>query len=265
MNKWMFLALSFFSVFAFAAPEKIRIGTEWILPYTGMAEMGRPTGYIYDILEEIAKKYHYKFEYVEIPAMRQASSVQKNEIDYAILPGYVIRYLPNVDIVETPFGVSYAGALTMGKTRLESLYDLSDLAGKTIIFSYMGPETDDFRESVQDETQSGKKTELVEISGADISQRMILMMKTKRADVALGDFNVLRYSAAQTKGTLVHVIPASFAGFGSVVMFSKKNKAGFRKLDKEVAEWFENARKSGRLKQILKKYNLMDWENLLPY
>lgn len=265
MTKWMFMALSLFSVAAVAVPEKVRIGTEWGLPYTGMTEKGHPTGYIFDILEEIGKKYNYKFEYVEIPAMRQAASLQKNEIDYAILPVYVIRYLPNVDIAETPFGMTYAGALTMGKTRLESLYDLSDLSGKTIIFSYMGPDTEDLRESVQDETQTGKKTELVEISGTDISQRMILMMKTKRGDVALGDFNVLRYSAAQTKDGQAHVIPASFAGFGSVVMFSKKKKKGFHKLDKEITEWFENARKSGRLKQILKKYNLMDWENLLPY
>lgn len=264
MKLWM-LCVYLFSASALAAPEKIRIGSEWVLPYTGMTEKGRPTGYIYDILEDVGKKYNYKFEYVEIPAMRQAASLQKNEIDYAILPEYVIRFLSTIEILETPFGVTYAGALTMGKNHLESLYDLSDLAGKTIIFSYMGPETDNFREGVQNEMPGGKKTELVEISGADISDRMILMMKTKRGDVALGDFNVLRYSAAKTKDAQVKVIPASFAGFGAVVMFSRKNKKGIQKLDKDIADWFESARKNGRLKQILKKYNLMDWENLLPY
>ncbi len=265
MKNCAFMVFSLFSMLAYAGPEKVRIGTEWVLPYIGTTEKGELTGYIYDILEEIAQKYNYKFEYVEIPAKRQAASVKKNEIDYALLSEYVIRYLPDVDIVETPFGVTYVGALTMGPVRLESLYDLKELSGKTIIFSYMGPGTEDFRESVQDETQAGRKTQLVEISGADISRRMMLMMKTKRGDVALGDFNVLRYCAAQTKDTEVYVIPASFVGFGSVVMFSKKHKKGFHKLDKEVAEWFESARKSGRLKEILKKYNLMDWENLLPY
>jgi ribose transport system substrate-binding protein len=254
-----------FAVSALAAPEKIRIGSEWRLPYAGMTDKGRPTGYVYDILEDFAKKYNYKFEYVEIPTMRQAASVQKNEIDYAILPEYVIRFLSNIEILETPFGVTYAGVLTMGKNPLESFYDLSDLAGKTIVFSYMGPETDNFRESVQKELSGGKKTELVEISGADISDRMIMMMKSQRADVALGDFNVLRYSAAKTKDSQVKVIPASFAGFGSVVMFTRKNKKDLPKFNREITEWFEGSRKSGRLKQILKKYNLMDWENLLPY
>lgn len=259
------------SVAASAAPPKqmpeltkIRVGTEWVLPYTGMNEKGQPTGYIFDILEDVAKKYKYKIEYVEIPPSRQVASLQKDEIDYSILPIYTVRYLSNIEIISSPFGVTCAGALTIGKTTMESLADLSELAGKTIVMSYMGPETESFRETVVSES-SGKKTEIVEVNGTDIAQRMMLMMKSKRADVALGDYYILRYAALKNKGEKAHVIPASFAGFGALVLLSRKNKPGLKELDKDIAEWFEGARRSGRLKKILKKYNLEDWEPLLPY
>lgn len=265
MKAFVLVLLVLASMTAFAAPPptKIRVGSELILPYTGMTEKGQPTGYVFDILEAVAKKYKYKFEYVEIPSSRQVPSVQKDEIDYCIQPIYIVRYLSNIDIISSPLGVTYAGALTVGKT-MESISDLSELAGKTIIMSYMGPETESFRETVVSES-SGKKTEIVEVNGSDIAQRMMLMMKSKRADVALGDYYILRYAALKNKAEKAHVIPASFAGFGALVLLSRKNKPGIKQLDKDIAEWFESARRSGRLKKILKKYNLEDWEPLLPY
>lgn len=266
MKAFLFALLFLASMPALAAPPptKIRVGSEWVLPYTGMTEKGQPTGYIFDILEDVAKKYRYKFEYVEIPPSRQVSSLQKDEIDYSILPIYIVRYLSNIEIISSPLGVTCAGALTVGKTTMESLSDLSELAGKTIVMSYMGPETESFRETVVAES-SGKKTEIVEVNGSDIAQRMMLMMKSKRADIALGDYYILRYAALKNKGEKAHVIPASFAGFGALVLLSRKNKPGIKQFDKDLADWFESARRSGRLKKILKKYNLEDWEPLLPY
>lgn len=261
----LFLVLLLCSFSAQAAPIKIRIGCEWVLPYTGMTDKG-PTGYMFDILEDIAKKNNYKIEYIEIPATRQVQIVHKDEIDYGILPIYLVRYMSNIGIISTPLGVSYAGVLTIGKKRMDSLADLSALSGKTVVMSYMGPGTETFRDLVIAEGGS-KKPEILEVVGSDFINRMMLMMKNQRADVALGDYYILRYAAAQSKekGEPIHVIPASFAGFGAEVLFTRRNKPGFKKFDQDVREWFEGARKTGRLKKILKKYNLEDWEVLLPY
>lgn len=269
MRVLIFVMTVLATMMAWAAPSpsKIRIGTEWVMPYTGLTEKGTPTGYIYDILEEIAKKYNYKVEYVEIPALRQIQALQKDEIDYAIMSVQLVRYSSNVELLKTPFGVTYAGAMTVGPGGFESLYDFADLAGKSLLVSYMGPETDKFREAIE-QAAAGKKTEIVEVNGTNIAKRMMLMMSSKRADVAIGDYNVLRYAAAlQAKGpqNKMNVIPSSLAGFGAVVALSRKEKPGLKKFDKDVSDWFEDARRSGRLNKILKKYNLTDWENLLPY
>lgn len=249
---------------AFSAPkEKIRIGVEFRLPYIGLTETEKLTGYIFDILESVAAKYSYQFEYVDVPIPRQKQSLEKGGVDYVIVPRMLVRYLPDVAIVSSQFGVSFAGVLTVRDKGPAAIFDFTPFANKITILSYMGPETDTLLEDLLNQA-GGTKTEVIEISGLDVPRRMVLMLTTGRGDLAFGDYNVLRFSAAQVKGVKTKVIPTSNVGFGAVVLVTRKNKKGFENFEANIASWFQTARKDGRLKAILNKYNLTDWEILEP-
>lgn len=157
----------------------------------------------------------------------------------------------------------FAGVLTVGEKGPTAIFDFMPFVDKITILPYMGSETDVLREDLLSRA-GGTKTEVIEISGLDVPRRMVLMLTTGRGDLALGDYNVLRFSAAQVKGIKTKVIPTSIAGFGAVVLVTRKNKKGFEDLERNIASWFKAAREDGRLKAILSKYNLTDWEILEP-
>lgn len=265
MRFYFYLFFSVIFPLQVLALTTLRIAMETKMPYVGMNEKEAPEGYIYDILHDLAlkNKDKYKFEFVNIPLLREMQAVQKDEVDFAVMPGSMVRYSSNVSIVTTAFGVSYAGALTLSP-ELEALYDLSELRGKSILLSYLGPETDRLRDEVLEEA-GGKKTELIDVSGADIPQRMMLMMANHRADIALGDYNTLRFSMTKNKTSQINLIPTSLIGFSVVQLVTRKNKKTFEEFNEDVRAWFQDARKNGRLDEILKKYNLSDWANLLSH
>ncbi|WP_413290850.1 substrate-binding periplasmic protein [Bdellovibrio sp. HCB337] len=272
------LVLSIFASFAFAE-TKLKIGIDPLMPYLGKNVKGEWEGFLAEIFNTVGKNSNVKFQFIEIPLPRQVQSLQKREVDFLILPGFMVRYLPDVSIVSAALGVSFAGALTT-LPEDEVIIDFEDLAGKSILLTYMGPETDNLRKGLAEKANGTKKTssatpggnkntekatEIVEISGYDITERMMLMMNDQRADVALGDYNILRYSLLRAKLKNIRLVPTSLTGFSPIILVSWKGHKDFPLVDRQMKAWFKKARKNGELQKMLNKYNLEDWQNLLSH
>lgn len=263
MRKLLVLLLVMFCGPSFAAETKLKIGAYPLMPYLGKTDKGEWEGFLADIFKAIGKNSNIKFQFVDIPLPRQVQSLQKREVDFLILPGFMVRYLPDVSIASTALGVSFAGALTT-LPEDEVIIDFEDLIGKSVLITYMGPETDNLRVGLTGKAE-GTKTEIVEISGYDITERMMLMMNDQRAQVALGDYNILRYSLLKAKNKNIRLVATSLTGFSSIVLATWKGHKDFALVDRQVKTWFQKARKNGELQKMLKKYNLEDWQTLLAH
>ena len=103
---------------------------------------------------------------------------------------------------------------------------------------------------------------LNQLTGADVADRMIRVMLDHRADVALGDYNVLRYSTAAQKVDQLKLVPTSLTGFSFLVMVGLPKNNNVRLFGDGLEQWFIDSRKNAHLESILKKYNLVDWDIL---
>lgn len=246
------------------AQLKIKIGIYPLMPYLGQKQNGEWEGFLADIFSAVGKTSHIKFQFIETPLPRLVQSLQKKEVDFIVIPGSQVRYLPDVSITSTAVGVNFAGALTT-LPEDEVIIDFEDLLGRSVLLTYMGPETEPLRVGIMAKTEGAKKTELVEISGSDIAERMMLMMNNQRAQIALGDYAILRYSLLQAKNKNIRLVPTSLSGFNPIVFTSWKGQKDFQLVDRQMKTWFKRARKRGELQKMLKKYNLEDWQYFLSH
>lgn len=100
------------------------------------------------------------------------------------------------------------------------------------------------------------------LTGADVADRMIRLMLEHRAEVALGDCNVLRYSMAAAGAEQIKLLPTSLTGFSFLVLVGLPKNNQVRLLGDGLEYWFAESRANAHLESILRKYNLTDWDIL---
>ncbi|QDK37853.1 sugar ABC transporter substrate-binding protein [Bdellovibrio sp. NC01] len=229
-----------------------KVGTTPLCPYICEKRPGVWTGYLFEILGEIARQQGIELRLESVPYSRLVQSLQQHKVDYIITPQYLVRYTPDVQVVGSSLGVSFTGAL-LPKNEDISLVDNNALKKMKVVYSDFGYEG---------------RMEIVErgnrLTGVDVADRMIKMMKEQRADVALGDYNVLRYELTEKDATL-KLQPTAMTGFSFFVLAGLQKNPQVEYLGDRINEWFMNSRDNGRLEGILKKYNLSDWRALDRY
>jgi ribose transport system substrate-binding protein len=110
-----------------------------------------------------------------------------------------------------------------------------------------------------DQGVGGVPTNATKLSGFDAVDRMVNMIGDRRADIALGDFNVLRYSLARKPNASLQLLPTSLTGFNWLVLVTLDKKPEIEYLANYLEHWFTEARAHGDLERILDKYSLKDW------
>ncbi|WP_374035354.1 substrate-binding domain-containing protein [Bdellovibrio bacteriovorus] len=229
----------------------IKVGLTPSCPY--LCEMGPAgwSGYLYDILESAAKENNLKVEIVSLPSEKLLPALQSQQVHFVISPISKVRYTPDLRIVGPKLGMSLAGALFTPGVKLQ-LVDSDSLADKRIVFAQLAHENpmhlppSDFNRSLK-------------ISGGEIGDRMTKLIAERRVDLALGDYNVLRYNMLRRQLLSFEIQPTSLAGYNALVLVGHPKDPEHGGLPLILNQWFETHRASGKLEKILKKYNLKDW------
>ncbi|MBV2169782.1 MAG: substrate-binding domain-containing protein [Bdellovibrio sp.] len=230
----------------------IRIGVAPLCPYLCETGPGKWSGYIYDILTEVAKARDFSFQLESIPNTRLVSALQTGKVNYIIVPSYIVRYLSDIRVMGPKLGVSYTGALLPSADK-ESIIDEESFRNKKVIFGDMATDP-------ELKVDLGNAVRGTKLTGADVSERMIKMIGDGRASLALGDYNVLRYSLMKDANPSLRLTATSLTGFNSLVLVGTPKQPEFGYLPKNLDDWFREARIDGTLKKILEKYNLQDWD-----
>lgn len=233
---------------------RIKLGVAPLCPYFCERAPGVWGGYLYEIVSEVAKKHGLSVEWETIPNSRLVSALRARKVNYIIVPRYMVRYLQDVRVVGPHLGLSYTGALLSSEVK-DTLIDEEYLHGRRVVMADIMGAEDGGSQKV--DTFSSRK-----ISGADVFDRMVAMMKDQRTDLALADFNVLRYSLMRSKSSGLKLLPTSLTGFNSLVLVGTPREPEFGFLPVYLENWIEQARKEGSLEQIMSKYNIHDWATL---
>ncbi|MNJ96857.1 D-ribose-binding periplasmic protein precursor [compost metagenome] len=232
----------------------LRIGIAPLCPYLCQKAPGRWSGYLYDILMDVAQENDFTLQIEGIPNTRLITNLPSQRIQYAIIPSYLVRYRSDIRISGPRLGITYSGALVPSKAP-PTLIDEKYLSTRRVIYADIGDDTllDGFFEHA------------TKITGSDVSDRMLRMMGDGRIELAIGDYNVLNYAKARKPGIPLKVVPTSLTGFNSLVLVSLPRNAEMDILSPSLERWIANSRRNGKLDAILKKYNLSDWQIFLPY
>jgi len=232
----------------------LRIGTAPLCPYICEKTPGIWTGYLFDILGEVAKDLNVELRLENVPSSRLIQYLESRRLDYIIVPEFIVRYLPNITVVGPQLGVNYTGALIPSKST-HALLDRQALATMKGVYSDFGVGSD--RSEADFSTLKFNK-----LTGADVADRMIRLMLEHRAEVALGDYNVLRYSMASAGAEQIKLLPTSLTGFSFLVLVGLPKNNQVRLLGDGLEYWFAESRANAHLESILRKYNLTDWDIL---
>ncbi|WII71095.1 substrate-binding domain-containing protein [Bdellovibrio sp. 22V] len=231
----------------------IKIGVAPLCPYLCEKGPGLWSGYIYDIIKDVAQKEDFEVEFESIPNSRLISSLKTRKINYVIIPADMVRYLDDIRIVGPKLGVNYTGAL-VSPGKKDPLIDALFIQDKKVVYADLG------LDSTNIEGEGVLPSRSTKLTGADAADRMIKMIGDRRAEIALGDYNVLRYFLARKPMVSLQLLPTSLTGFNSLVLVSVPKEPEFGYFPRHLENWFLQSRENGTLETILRRYNLKDWK-----
>ncbi|WP_413561514.1 substrate-binding domain-containing protein [Bdellovibrio sp. HCB209] len=232
----------------------VRIGTTPLCPYICEKSPGVWTGYVFEILGDVAREIGVELRLENVAPSRLKQGLDGRKLDYIIAPESLVRYMDDVVVVGPQLGVNYTGAILPKSRKAPLVIDRQSLEKSKIIYFDLAMQ--DGR--IENEFKGQK---LHKLAGSDVVERMFRIVAQKRMDVALGDYNVLRYYQVRDKGQF-NLYPTSITGFSFFVLVGRKKNPQGEVLGMGVADWLKQARRNGRLQEILGRYNLTDWNML---
>lgn len=239
-----------------AGAAEISVRADPWLPYSGGQEMN-PPGYMVEMAEAIAKANGHEIEYRTLPWSNALDVVRAGSADCV-----VGAYLSDAegfafpDVGWGPSGNVFWG-LAEQKWRFEGIPSLDTIKiGVLEDYSY-GDELDAYIEQHKADAQ---RLEIVPAIGRGIV-RLLARLIGRRVGAIIEDRNVMAYALEQAKMDPKRVISLGEAGESESVYIActPAHPRG-----KEYADMFGRGtaqlRASGKLAEILAKYNLKDWE-----
>ncbi|QLY26285.1 substrate-binding domain-containing protein [Bdellovibrio sp. KM01] len=229
----------------------IRIGMAAHCPYLCDKGGDQWTGYVYDILKDLAAKNKFQLKIVNLRNKDLTTALKDKKVDFAVLPSYLVRYQPGFEIALTKLGVSYTGALFTPGVKLR-LVDKNSLENMRVAFATLGQESD-----FSLDPEEYKKS--IKLEGVEVADKVIKVIGERRVDVALGDYNVIRYTLLRRQLLNLELQATSLTGFNTLSLVSNAGDTAHADLPIRLQKWFADARSSDKLHKILIRYNLNDW------
>lgn len=242
--------LLFLLFVSLSAQAKLKIALSPQCPYVCFNKDQRDKGYIVDILKDIFKD---ELELSFLPRLRLKNELSSGKSDFIVLSSSNIILNSRMVSTSPPLGMSLLGKVAIDSNLVKT--PLYELRHKNIVL----PKDQTSQQLVafyRNKYPEWKTNKINFITGNNQESRMLKMLKLKRTDIVLSDYYSLTTILAKEKGTLF-LRPTSYTGFTPIILvgLDKKNKMVYGKISK----WLEENRKSGRINQFLKKYNIEDW------
>ena len=236
--------------------DEIRIRADPWLPYSGGSEMN-PAGYMVDMAKAIAEANGHTIQYRTMPWANALEVVRSGGADCV-----VGAYKSDAEGFEFPdVGWGPSGNVFWGlaeqKWRFDGVASLDTVKiGVLEEYSY-GDELDAY---IEQHKADANRLEVVPAVGRGIV-RLLARLIGRRVDVIIEDRNVLAYALEQAKMESGRVISLGETGEPEEVYIActPADPRGRTYADL-FAKGTAQLRASGKLAEILKSYNLKDWE-----
>ena len=215
-------------------------------------------GYIVDILESFFTHKKLEFKVISTPYARVSDNILRDKSDFGVLSALDLRDDSNLSTVNTPLGFRTTGALSRKQDNIVILENL-DLKNKKILLPIGSKATENI---VKEMIAINKGEDLVnEITGSNVHNRLIDLIAIKRGDIALDDYNVMKYSMTFSQHVeKLTLAPTSLTGHNAILIVTKKKSKLKTILENELQNYLKKIRKSGELASILDKYSVSDWD-----
>lgn len=252
--RWVMLGMLLASTPLLA--DEIRIRADPWLPYSGGSEMN-PAGYMVDMAKAIAEANGHTIQYRTMPWANALDVVRSGGADCV-----VGAYKFDAEGFEFPdVGWGLSGNVFWGlaeqKWRFDGVASLDSVKiGILEEYSY-GDELDAY---IEQHKADANRLEVVPAVGRGIV-RLLARLIGRRVDTIIEDRNVLAYALEQAKMEPGRVISLGETGEPEEVYIActpadPRGRAYADLFGKGTAQ----LRASGKLAEILKNYNLQDWE-----
>lgn len=211
-------------------------------------------GYLPYILQQSLSPEKVKI--VSVPEGRLKKGLLGGDYDFVVLPSFEIIRESNLFVSSPALGIHFLGKASL-ESRLVNI-PMREVKNKILTIIKENALTKYLDNKLQ-KLPHWKTNQIIYISGSEISKRMVKMLKLKRADIIISDFNALSYEISKEGGKAnIHLRPSSLSGFSPLVLVSKNQKN--KKVYNKIYRWIRRSRQSGRLKKLLRTYNLDDWD-----
>ena len=242
-------------VFFFAAQvhaDEIKLTSDLWCPYACDPASDKP-GFMIEIAQEVFKSKGHTVRYELLNWARAIKDTKAGKYDGIVgaskadVPGFIIPSIPSGKLENYYFTLStndwsYRGVESLKNIKLGVIND----------YSY-GDEVD--------KQVAKKNPSLTVISGNDALKRMIQMTEAKRLDGFVENPMVLYYTLMELNKNVQDFKPVSrnLASDPDLFIAFSPKKSSSNKYAKMLDDGIHDLRKSGKLKEILKKYGLSDW------
>lgn len=218
-------------------------------------------GYIVELLEEFFKEHKIKIEVVTVPYARLNDSLKRGVFDLAVFTSFDLRNYSDLVIYDITLGVSSAGIISRAGSN-PVIIDIQDLKDKSIFLAYGSKASENLYEKLK-KINTGKSSPQY-ITGSKIHTRLIDLVLRERAEYAIDDYNILKYvySRSPNKDKII-LTPSSISGYSPLKIASLKSLPIKGLIKKDLKKFIIQYRKSGKLKKLLAKYNIIDWNLVL--
>jgi ABC-type amino acid transport substrate-binding protein len=214
-------------------------------------------GYIVDILRLFFKEHNHTININQTPYARLKKVIEAKNSDLGIMTSLDLRNSQALIAYKGPLGHRSTGIISREVDNL-ILLDFNDLKSKRILI----PKGSQATLNIISAMNKINKDEFLinEVTGSSIHSRLIDLVSMNRGDVALDDYNVLKYNLKNSRNRIGMVItPTSLTGHNQISVVSRKDSPLRPLLNKKLNLFINKIRKSGVLKKILNNYGISDW------
>ncbi len=242
-----------------ASAKTYTLGVERLCPY--YCDDDQQPGYIIELLQAFMKKNGDELKVSFLPFIRLTEFVKMGKINFTLLPQYEIRFDSELRPLGPPLGISYVGVLSGAKEK-GPFIGVGDLISHKTIIPKRGQEYT----KIKSYFRANKKDKaLLEITGDESIERQFKMLQLGRIELAVGDYNIFKFHIAKNKlDKEVKLFATSIGGFHPINLVSSQSFEKKGEFERAFTQFINEMRASNELSELLAKYSITDWQQLVP-
>lgn len=246
-----------------SAQAVTRVGIVLECPY--FCEGEEKHGYIRELIDDFFNlhvKSQQGVKFYALPSFRISQMVETGQLEFGVLNSKDIRYNSRLKSFDSVLGVSYSGIANDIQNDFLVLSE-ADLIGEEVCFINLPPSLRETFLSLHSKSPS----RVISIKGANSVARGFEMLRNKRTQMLVGEFNSLKNYLGKNPELAkdYKVSASSFTGYNSLVLFTSASNKKHKELNALFATYLSEKRESGELKRLMQSYFIEDWSQQVTY